>query len=92
MVRRAHVIVRGRVQGVGYRAWTEQEARARGLGGWVRNRRDGTVEAVIAGDEVAVGDMLHVMREGPAPAIVEGLSVSDWTESIDRGFEQRPTI
>jgi acylphosphatase len=46
-----HVIVRGVVQGVGYRAWTEHEARRRDLAGWVRNRRDGTVEAVFFGPE-----------------------------------------
>ena len=49
-----HVIVLGRVQGVGYRAWTEREAQARGLQGWVRNRHDGTVEAVFAGPADAV--------------------------------------
>jgi acylphosphatase len=65
------VLVRGRVQGVGYRAWTEHEARQRGLGGWVRNRRDGSVEAVFAGDAVTVDAMLSACRRGPPAARVE---------------------
>ena len=85
------VIVRGRVQGVGYRAWTEMEASARGLNGWVRNRRDGTVEAVLSGDDAKVGDMLHALRQGPPAAMVSALDVSAWTERVGRGFETRPT-
>ena len=50
-VRAIHVIVEGRVQGVGYRAFVEREAKSRGLAGWVRNRSDGTVEAVFEGEE-----------------------------------------
>jgi len=85
------VVVRGRVQGVGYRAWTEAEASARRLNGWVRNRRDGTVEAVLAGDDAKVGDMLHVMRQGPPAAAVTALDVSAWIERVGRSFEMRPT-
>ena len=70
-MRSLHVIVRGRVQGVGFRAWVEMEATARGLSGWVRNRRDGTVEAVIAGEAAAVDAMLRALREGPPAARVE---------------------
>ncbi|MGB6967308.1 MAG: acylphosphatase, partial [Xanthobacteraceae bacterium] len=54
MRRFRHVVVRGRVQGVGYRAWTEYTALTRGLKGWVRNRRDGSVEAVFIGEDEAV--------------------------------------
>lgn len=90
-MRRAHVIVHGRVQGVGYRPWTEMEATARGLSGWVRNRRDGTVEAVLVGDDAAVNAMLHAMRHGPPAAVVEALDIDDWTEAVGRGFETRPT-
>jgi acylphosphatase len=69
-----HVIVRGRVQGVGYRAWTEYAARKLGLGGWVRNRRDGTVEAVFTGPAHLVGRMVEQCRRGP-PA--------SWVDAVD---------
>jgi acylphosphatase len=62
------VTVRGRVQGVGYRAWVEYQATARGLEGWVRNRRDGSVEALFAGDEQVVSDMIALCRRGPPSA------------------------
>ena len=62
------VIIRGRVQGVGFRYWTRRTATARGLLGWVRNRRDGSVEAVFAGDENAVADMIALCRRGPDTA------------------------
>jgi len=68
-----HVLIRGRVQGVGYRAWTEMVAFERGLGGWVRNRRDGAVEAVFAGDATAVAAMLSACRRGPPAARVDDL-------------------
>src|ERR1700682_1437535 len=62
------VTIRGRVQGVGYRAWVEHQAMARGLEGWVRNRRDGSVEALFAGPADAVSEMVAVCRRGPASA------------------------
>jgi acylphosphatase len=65
-----HVRVRGQVQGVGYRAWTEYTALTRGLQGWVRNRRDGSVEAVFIGSEEAVAAMVEACRIGPAAALV----------------------
>ena len=68
-----HVVVRGRVQGVGFRMWTEDEARRRGLAGWVRNRRDGTVEAVFAGPGEAVDAMIEACRRGPPGARVDAL-------------------
>ena len=68
-----HVVIRGRVQGVGYRMWTEQAARARSLAGWVRNRRDGSVEAVFAGPAEAVDAMIEACRRGPLPAHVDVL-------------------
>ncbi len=68
-----HVTVRGRVQGVGYRAFVDHEARARGLEGWVRNRRDGSVEALFAGAEDVVTDMVAACRRGPSPARVEAV-------------------
>ena len=64
------VTIRGRVQGVGYRYWVEQQARARGLEGWVRNRRDGCVVALFAGPPDAVSGMIALCRRGPAAARV----------------------
>ena len=69
--------IRGRVQGVGFRFWTEREARARGLEGWVRNRRDGTVEAVFAGSPAAVEAMIAAARRGPRSAQVEAVHVRE---------------
>lgn len=71
-----HVSIRGRVQGVGYRAWTADEARRRGLEGWVRNRRDGSVEAVLSGAEDVVADMLAACRRGPSSARVDAVDAS----------------
>ena len=64
------VTIKGRVQGVGYRYWVEQQARARGLEGWVRNRRDGSVEALFAGSADFVSGMIALCRRGPASARV----------------------
>ena len=68
-----HVAIRGRVQGVGYRYWVEQQARARGLEGWVRNRRDGSVEALFAGPPDVVSGMIASCRRGPASARVNAV-------------------
>jgi acylphosphatase len=65
------VVIRGRVQGVGYRAWVEHQARRHGLQGWVRNRRDGSVEAVFDGVESVVANMIASCRKGPASARVD---------------------
>jgi acylphosphatase len=69
-----HVMIRGRVQGVGYRYWVEQKAMARRLEGWVRNRRDGSVEAVFAGPADAVSGMIALCRRGPASARVDAVA------------------
>jgi len=68
-----HVTVKGRVQGVGYRAWVDHEARARDLEGWVRNLRDGSVEALFAGAEDVVAAMIAACRRGPSLARVDDL-------------------
>jgi acylphosphatase len=68
-----HVVVHGRVQGVGFRAFVEREALARGLEGWVRNRQEGTVEAVFKGEEAVVVDMIEACRRGPFGARVDVL-------------------
>ncbi len=64
------VVIRGRVQGVGYRAWAEVAALELGIQGWVRNSRDGSVEAVLAGSEEAVLTMIELCRDGPPGARV----------------------
>ncbi|MBX9773614.1 MAG: acylphosphatase [Xanthobacteraceae bacterium] len=71
------VVVRGRVQGVGYRAWTEDTAILNGLDGWVRNRRDGTVEALFAGSLEAVDAMIEACRRGPESSRVDAVDVHD---------------
>jgi acylphosphatase len=72
-----HVLVRGRVHGVGYRAFVEDEALRLGLEGWVRNRRDGTVEAVFSGDDHVVAKIVEACRRGPSAAFVGGVDVAD---------------
>ncbi len=67
------VVIRGRVQGVGYRAWTEVTALGHGLQGWVRNRRDGSVEAVFEGSMTAVTAMIEHCRQGPSGARVDAV-------------------
>jgi acylphosphatase len=67
------VTIRGRVQRVGYRAWAEHTALQRGLEGWVRNRPDGSVEAVFAGPAVVVEGMIEACRRGPPGAQVDAL-------------------
>jgi acylphosphatase len=68
-----HVVITGRVQGIGFRYWTEQEALLRGLEGFVRNRRDGSVEALFSGPAKMVADMLEACREGPPGAWVSSV-------------------
>jgi acylphosphatase len=67
------IVVRGRVQGVGYRAFVEDEALRLRIEGWVRNRRDGTVEVLLAGSAEAVRDMIAICREGPLGAQVDDI-------------------
>ncbi len=78
------VVIEGRVQGVGFRDWTRRQARARGLKGFVRNRADGSVEAVFRGEEYAVNDMIELCREGPRLAAVARLG------TFPRGIETWP--
>ena len=68
-----HIVVRGRVQGVGYRAFVEREALALGLEGWVRNCRDGTVEALFSGEGQVIDDMIEACRRGPYAARVDAI-------------------
>ncbi len=80
------VVLTGRVQGVGFRAWIERTARSLGLSGWVRNRRDGTVEAVFAGPAAVVDDMIARCRRGPDHARVEVLQRHEESEPPPAGF------
>lgn len=92
MQRRAvHVVIHGRVQGVGYRAWTEARAEEAGLDGWVRNRAEGTVEAIFAGPPEAVERMLELCRSGPRGAIVSRVEIMGEGGFAERGFHVRPT-
>jgi acylphosphatase len=84
-----HVRISGRVQGVGYRAWTADEARRRGLAGWVRNRPDGDVEAVFSGPRAAVDAMIEACRKGPALARVGDVDVRPAAPETGR-FAIRP--
>ena len=68
-----HVTISGRVQGVGYRAWVEDRARDCNLEGWVRNRADGSVEAVFAGPARLVGEMVALCRHGPPSSRVKAV-------------------
>ncbi|NOJ42904.1 acylphosphatase [Bradyrhizobium australiense] len=68
-----HVTIRGRVQGVGYRAFVDHAARSRDLEGWVRNRRDGSVEALFAGPAAAVTAVIAACRRGPSSARVDAV-------------------
>ena len=78
-----HVRVRGRVQGVFFRAWTRDEARTLGVHGWVRTCDDGSVEAHVEGEEDPVEQLLRLMRDGPAHAKVDDFSI----ESVEfEGF------
>ena len=86
------LVVHGRVQGVFFRGWTADEARALGLSGWVRNRRDGAVEMVINGPEGAIAAMIERVQRGPPAARVARVDVADADEAPPRGFEQRPTV
>jgi acylphosphatase len=85
------VRVTGVVQGVGYRAWAEDAAKARGLSGWVRNRRDGSVEAVISGPDDKIAEMLAYFWQGPAASRVERVDAEPTTPPLQLGFRTLPT-
>ena len=82
----------GRVQGVGFRAWTVSEAERLGLTGWVRNRRDGSVEALFAGPDEVVEQMLERCRRGPPLAVVERIEQRETSDPVPPGFKQLPTV
>ena len=85
-----HLTIRGRVQGVGYRQWMCSEALALGLSGWVRNRANGDVEAVVDGLAPLVDTLIERAHRGPRAAQVESVTVGE-AEGTFTGFEWRPT-
>jgi acylphosphatase len=87
-----HLRIHGRVQGVGYRAWTAQKARKLGLAGWVRNVTDGTVESVVQGPQAAVDAMIAACQAGPTLARVTHVESEEKADAeIFSGFQQLPT-
>jgi acylphosphatase len=89
--RTVHVRVEGRVQGVGYRAFVEMRAAELGLTGWVRNRRDGSVEAVLQGSPDAVEAVLDACRAGPPASRVARLDIIGEGVGAFDGFDVLPT-
>jgi acylphosphatase len=88
----ARLTIMGRVQGVGFRDWAIGTARRLGLTGWVRNRRDGAVEALIVGDDAAVGAMIEACQRGPSMARVDAVDVEPMDlDILPQGFTQLPT-
>lgn len=90
------IVVHGRVQGVWYRGWAIDQARARGVAGWVRNRRSGTVEALLIGPAEMVRELIEACRSGPVAArvklIEEYSATEDEVAAAVGGFDQRPTL
>jgi acylphosphatase len=85
------VSIRGRVQGVWFRAWTAEQAEQRGLRGWVRNRRDGSVEALFCGPPALVNDMIVACWSGPPAARVETVDKTETEPFAGTGFATRMT-
>ena len=91
-VRSVRLRITGRVQGVGYRAWAIVAAERLGVRGWVRNRGDGSVEALVIGSEDAVAAMIEACRNGPLAARVAEVAVSDAVDDGSRGFTPRASV
>ena len=91
-MRSVRLVIAGRVQAVGYRAWTIETAMRLGLRGWVRNRRDGTVEALVIGGADAVAAMIAACREGPPAARVAEVAVGEAEDDGSAGFTARSTV
>ncbi len=91
-LKRAHVYITGRVQGVFYRGWVSENAHRLGLRGWVRNRFDGSVEAVFEGSGEVVGQMMKLCHDGPPHAHVDTV-LDDYSEPVEglASFEVKST-
>jgi acylphosphatase len=85
------LVITGRVQGVGYRDWLVAEAEAAGVSGWVRNRADGSVEAILAGDPAAVARLVEACRSGPPAARVAAVAEEAAEPPAVTGFRRLPT-
>lgn len=90
-MRTVRLVVGGRVQGVGYRAFVIASAMRLGLSGWVRNRGDGSVEVLATGDDAAIEQLVAACRNGPAAARVATLTLADAIDDGSTGFTARPT-
>src|SRR5690606_22626563 len=90
--KRVRLVIEGRVQGVWYRGWLVERAGRAGLDGWVRNRRDGTVEAVLQGPAELVDAGVAECRRRPPAARVGEVRVSSEAEPAAPGFRQLPTV
>lgn len=90
--RTVRVRIEGLVQGVGFRVWVERTARRIGLDGWVRNRRDGGVEAVLSGEPQLVEAMIGRCHQGPPASSVQFVKVLEETELPAPGFQVLPTV
>jgi acylphosphatase len=84
--------ITGRVQGVGFRAFVTWHAQSLRLRGWVRNRRDGSVEALLIGEKDAVGTVIEECQRGPQSARVDGVEKLPATDDGTRDFTERPTV
>jgi acylphosphatase len=84
--------IHGRVQGVSYRFWAVETAHRLGVRGWVRNRRDGTVEMLVHGSDAAVRDMIDRAYEGPPAARVERIDIAPAEAPPSDGFAPRATL
>lgn len=87
-----HIVIKGRVQGVGYRAWTVRLARQHCLRGWVRNRHDGSVETLLIGEEADVEAMAQACQRGPILAHVVHIARAPAQDDGSTAFEARPTV
>ena len=85
------LLISGRVQGVGFRAFVEREALGRGIRGWVRNRRDGSVEALLIGEPSLVAQLEEACRRGPRLASVSAVERHEAADDGSLDFDQRPT-
>jgi acylphosphatase len=91
-LRTVRVRIAGWVQGVGFRYWTEETARELELAGWVRNRRDGSVEALFSGAADVVDEMLRRCHEGPHAAQVTSVEMLEEGGDAPDSFEMLPTV
>jgi acylphosphatase len=92
MARALHLMIEGRVQGVGYRQWLARQAQILGLTGWVRNRTDGRVEAMVSGQDALVEQLVAAARRGPRLAVVTRILCDDAVEENTLNFSILPTL